>query len=791
MKIRNNLSKPMFANQREAYNKLVLALNDNKKFIVLEGNTGSGKKNILANIMHSTLIESESIVYGECKALNEEVAYSTLRELKLKNSSRLNLSLGFSVSSIFGLSVSLSPKEQNEYNQAKNYIAKLIRKGKAYIIIDNISNCDPTSLLLLNEVKEEHKNSDKLYIIVTVNSEEKINTHVKKFLEDFLTIKMRQPTENEFKEMFSLFLRTKSISDINDKILELLYKNCYGNISHIKLLAKAYDEGQIKFDDEHILDRADYLKDIIYNRLGKLAESESLINALKYGSIIGMQFPIPCIQLIINNAEDVLHKAENLDLIKIEIPYAEFFFKYLRDVFSLTNEDTKSKFYKKLIESYKLTYPQLYDVRAYLANQIKETDYSSLMTTLHCIQKLKRNNVFDRTVYDNISCACHSKFFNKYYEAWKHLFNNRYEDAINCLNHPFEKIDKELIAEKDILISLASIKHNNQSYRVSALNNIRAYENERDVNDEKDVWNRLMIRKLNLLIHCGEYAEAGILAKRLLNSLSASTTNSENEFLFNILKRKANSFLSYDFCIKPMEEAVEYFKGDNEEFPKYLKQYYIALNNYAAILGEHSKWAEAEEIINKITVLIDSFPTFVFPRKYIYLHNKLLIDYFSENANIDSTIKQLANYLDQREASADKNLLRANLAVLYAIDLNYSEAKKQLEVSMSECTNDYEGIYDFCITYNSAIIDYLLGEGIDKIITNLQAIEIPHIADASYLAKKIECAKKLVVENNERFDGKKWLNAILEKNPNYQLNETWNFYGLGYDLNLIYDWDDD
>ena len=123
------------------------------------------------------------------------------------------------------------------------------------------------------------------------------------------------------------------------------------------------------------------------------------------------------------------------------------------------------------------------------------------------------------------------------------------------------------------------------------------------------------------------------------------------------------------------------------------------------------------------------------------------------------------------------------------MELNYTKAKNCLKEVMCLYSEDFEGIYDFCVDYNLAIVNFLLKKETNLILKDLSEITIPHVMDCSYIKKKVDCAKALIAQGVQ-CNGFEWMNAILRVTPSFQ-SDSWNFYGLGYDINLLYDWDDD
>lgn len=777
--------------QKAACNDIIRALKRNENFIALRGCAKSGKSTILNHVFMEINSKKSNTIYVECNDYTSNNSFGALQNFLSEKRPKIDVSLSISLSHYVGLSVGLSKKHFNEYHQVKQYISKFVNKGVTNIIIENINNCDSLTLLLLTDLRNKFKNNKNFIVIATIDTDAHLKQEISNFLNDVYNISLRLPTLYEFSEIFKSFLRKKVNSTLNIEVYKLIYKNYKGNLNYLKQIAQAFDDDLIVFNDNDLNDETGLIKSIIINRINNLNKADDLILSLQYGGLIGMQFPVSCIEYFLNDkATEALNEAEHLDLIEVEQSNARFLLNYVKNIFKVTNADDRKRFCADLTEYIKYTFPSRYDWRVIFAEQADKADYVSMLFSLIVIQRLKKFNYFDVNCYNKILCERHISFIDCYINAWNESFKGNYEKSIISLLGVNTCVENELKSERDILLGNCAIKSIDQSYRQIALDYLNGYKSEEDVNNEKDIWRRLCLRKINLLIHCGQYSQANTLVNEF-QKLFSFTDDEDNDwnYILNILKRKANSFLSIDIAVTQIKEAVAFFRGEDCKFPLYLKQYYIALNNYAAILGEQSNWAEAFEKTKTIDQLLSDNPTFIFPRQNLFQHNKILISYFSGNINIETAIKEMENYVDHQGACADIIFIKSNLAVLYAINSEFKKAESIINEIKNQHGEDLEGIYDFCVVYNSAIINYLSGHSKEEIIKILSEMKIPEIMDRSYLKKKLACTISLI-KDRESYNGKEWLNAILDKTPSFQ-NDSWKFYGLGYDINLIYDWDDD
>ena len=146
--------------------------------------------------------------------------------------------------------------------------------------------------------------------------------------------------------------------------------------------------------------------------------------------------------------------------------------------------------------------------------------------------------------------------------------------------------------------------------------------------------------------------------------------------------------------------------------PKY--KAYNDMIGYSLYAGEFSV---AKEYALKVQNYITENSFYDFPEKYKVISNKILSDLFNNDINtkksriiIKNGIESLRKYENQTGVS---KVVKMNLACLYILDSNYSEAKKrlfQLYSSMQQYTNN---LYSTCVQTNLSAL-YLLKKDYTK-----------------------------------------------------------------------------
>ena len=102
-----------------------------------------------------------------------------------------------------------------------------------------------------------------------------------------------------------------------------------------------------------------------------------------------------------------------------------------------------------------------------------------------------------------------------------------------------------------------------------------------------------------------------------------------------------------------------------------------------------------------------------------------------------------------------------------------------------------QGIYHYYILLNMTIFKYLLNViDVNPLIEMLKEMKIKllNMLDNSYMIERnrliIEIVSEGVICNPDQ-----WINIILQRKPQYQNREIWNFWGLGYAFVALSNWE--
>ena len=194
--------------------------------------------------------------------------------------------------------------------------------------------------------------------------------------------------------------------------------------------------------------------------------------------------------------------------------------------------------------------------------------------------------------------------------------------------------------------------------------------------------------------------------------------------------------------------------------------------------------------MKKALELETNFKEFVFPRQQILYNNFLVNSYLCDEMELSECIESLKGIISKLPLIAERLTYTSNLSVFFALDNKVDEAKKILldEIKAQNVEHDVEGFYKFRSYTNLAIYQYLLGEK-NNAIERLSMIEniISTLNNSIYYQKHHEIITQIIY-SFQNISPKDWWTCVHSIMPTFK-TDAWKFFGAGYVLASLFNWD--
>lgn len=604
----------------------------------------------------------------------------------------------------------------------KNRI-KQIKKGYFYVVFDNSEYVNDfviafiRKLTVCNAMSNIFQNRLKFIFFENVINEE-INENLHLLLENQINISI---SHDDYMEYVHSITNTNEITDETIAVLEALSAK---DFSITNILIEYLKKSELMPDDlsirtatvNQLVDIFD--KVIIYHMSKHTIE----IDCLKVASILGN---------IISSYDLVELTDKDTDFIATTIQFGKqtgllkkgtnstattsFLHPIIKDILykKLSDKKLHHQQYNELLKQRYPTKHLLIAENLYNGGIHLQQMRDEFLTQLMIYAKNKSLQDFDAhkqigKYFDEITIT---RFVNEYHAALLYYSQGNYRESEKIFNS-IDSIDipspvssslidylkariktilgddiKDFIKTKDLLIDCSKTFLENQIYELyfdslTVLINIYAY-------------------KLSDLPSARQIEKNYVLTYQQLSSDVASEFYDE----YIEFQRRTASLLDAEGAYNRMLNLFR--KCTLKNFlPKY--KAYNDMIGYSLYAGEFSV---AEEYVLKIQNYITENSFYNFPEKYKVISNKILSDLFNNDINtkkakiiVKEGIEALKKYENQTGVS---KVVKMNLACLYILDSNYSEAEKrlfQLYSSMQKYTNN---LYSTCVHANLSAL-YLL-----------------------------------------------------------------------------------
>lgn len=799
----------LLSNQKICQTKIKEFLDDiNKNIMIIEGEKNIGKLQVIYNTL-----ENPNVMYFKNKHVNSREYfpfYNVINEKKnifttlatypeelakdFKPAPNL-LSNFLKAVKQQKINDTLSGEEQN----ILSHIQRIIKRKKDYIfIIENLYEWDKESIHLLKILycllKKTKDNKYKWVFTSNDNNETIMIKHAFN-QENRISIsyyKMKSLSFEDFKLCINFF-DDKGL--YSSKECLSLYKIIGSDIEAIKwvcnskLLSEGYDESTNK---------SELIKLMIEQKLRELgANGDLIIHIMEYIGVLNKIVSIDELSYFFNKMEgqirDIVEEAYKNYLLIYEDDknnYVDFCLNIVKKIYLEINFCDKI-FYKKIADCLQILYPLQYEKRGDILVNAGEKREAAICYSLEVILQLRNDQktTFNINQKLELFASDDQKTFIIYYKkGLTFLIENKYNDAIKILASMSNIPDVELKAERDIILSLCFTKILRE--RQKALDILERYDSCFKVNNEIDIWERILDRKLFANVHLGNLNEARKLEEAL--SISYGNRVKYDKSIYEKwihLDIRSNALYSAEVSLQKNKNAHHKFIENNI---KRILLFYFILTNESAANIINGEFDTAYSLCIDAIKLIQTEDVINFPRTEIIYSNYVLSGFLCKKLSIEKCLEYYKQIMDNIPMGAEKIFFTSNYSIFLSIakqnekayELLYNEAILQSVEQL-----DKESLYSFRVCYNLAIFSYL-SKNTDKCyeyINRLKNISLGQI-DQEFIKRKIKCAIDLI-ENNKEIEKNDWLH-IYNNTTTTSYEKPWRYYGLGYAFTALSNWND-
>lgn len=685
-------------------------------------------------------------------------------------------------------------------------------------VCDNINYWDEKSLKLLYIILQ---NRDKKYDFLSKSIFILLYTSDKKSTNDELVCAIKDSVDKngridfpklkytEFKDALNILGYKRPISP---KECELLFSLINGHIRMLVELISELNQNRLTLNSAEGKPK-EILSAILHQRLKDCgATGEQIKTTLEYASLLGLSFSSyelnEIMQLKSSLFQNIIDRSNEMKLIERQSKKyntLQFAHDIIHEIFRNEVSKNGSEYYERIELCLKEIEPGQYIRRSKYAFKAGNTNKAFILAVLNIIKQIREDGfISEQDLCKYKALFAKEKTFFMYYEyinsmkeGYALYRKGDYEKALKAVLLIDKIYPAEFLAEKEILCSYCYTKKIDPDYRYTGLARLKNYASIDKCNNERDLYERVLVRLTILETHLGNTSDARTTESEIIRSLSNRINHDEQaQVRFHTLNRISNALYDCETAADKMKKAVEYFGTDFEKggLWRNTKQYYLSQVNYAGVLCLIGKFKESYERNEKILALCQQFPNYPFPRTNIFLNNYLISGYLAHQLTEKECVQSFKELVDSMKPCAERLFYVANFSIFLALSGNVREAllRLQQEEKIQNIKEDKERIYNYRIAFNSAIYQFLLNnkEEALNILTKLdeQMISLEPKDDMIYTEKRVSHVIQYISDVNFPVTPKEWEDILLQDSSEYQPN-PWNYYGKGYAFTTVFNWD--
>ncbi len=685
-------------------------------------------------------------------------------------------------------------------------------------VCDNINYWDEKSLRLLYLILQNRYTkydflSGSIFIFLYTSDKKSMNNDLICAIKDSVDkngkIDFPELKCTEFKDALNILGYKRSLSE---KECELLFSLING---HIRMLVELIDELN---QNRLTLNSAEgkpkeILTTIIHQRLKDYgATGEQIKITLEYAALLGLSFSSyelnKIMQLKSSLFEIIIKHSNEMKLIERQSEKnntLQFAHDIIHEIFQSEISENGAEYYERIELCLREIEPGQYIRRSQYAFKAGNMNRAIILAVLNILKQIREDGtISDQDLLKYQGLFAKENSFFMYYEYIKRMKEGYdlyrqgdYEKALKTVLLIDKIYPVEFLVEKEILCSYCYTKKIESCYRYTGLTRLNNYASIEKCNNERDLYERVLVRLTILEAHLGNISAARTAESEIIRSLSNRVNHDEQaQMRFHTLNRISNAFYDCETAADKMKKAVKYFGTDFEKggLWRNTKQYYLSQVNYAGVLCLNGEFKESYERNEKILALCQQFPDFPFPRTNIFLNNYLISGYLAHQLTVEECAQSFKELVDSLDPCAERLFFVANFSIFLALSGNVREAllRLQQEAKIQDIKEDKEKIYNYRIVFNSGVYQFLLNnkEEALNIFTKLdeQMISVGLKNDEIYAEKRVSQVVQYISNMNFPVTPKQWEDILLQNSSEFQPT-PWNYYGKGYAFTTVFNWD--
>ena len=685
-------------------------------------------------------------------------------------------------------------------------------------VCDNINYWDEKSLKLLYLIlQNRHTKYDflsrSIFVLLYTSDKKTVNDDlicaIKDIVNENCKIDFPELERTEFREVLSVLGYENSLSE---KECDLLFSLING---HIRMLVELIDElnkNRLTLDSAEGKPK-EILTSILHQRLKDCgATGEQIKTTLEYASLLGLSFSGYELNEImqLNNSlfQNIIKRSNEMRLIERQSEKCntlQFAHDIIHEIFQSEISENGSEYYERIELCLKEIEPGQYIRRSQYAFKAGNTNRAFILAVLNIIKQIREDGfISEKDLLRYKELFAKEKTIFMYYEYIKSMKEGYelyrqgdYEKALKTVLLIDRIYPVEFLVEKEILCSYCYTKKIDPCYRYTGLTRLKSYAAIEKCNNERDLYERVLVRLTILEAHLGNNSDARTAESEVILSLSNRINHDEQaQMRFHTLNRISNALYDCETAADKMKKAAEYFGTDFEKgrLWRNTKQYYLSQVNYAGVLCLIGRFKESYERNKKILALCQQFPDYPFPRTNIFLNNYLISGYLSHQLTAEECAQSFNELVDSIEPCAERLFYVANFSIFLALSGDVKEAllRLQQEANLQDMKEDKEKIYNYRIAFNSGVYQFLLNNKDEalNILTKLdeQMLSLVPKDDAIYTEKRVAQVAHYISNVNLPVTPKQWEDILLQNSSEFQPT-PWNYYGKGYAFTTVFNWD--
>lgn len=694
----------------------------------------------------------------------------------------------------------------------------LAEQKEILFVCDNMNYWDEKSLKLLYLILQNRHTrydflSKSIFILLYTSDKKSVNDDLIYAIKDSIDkngkIDFPELEYADFKNSLSILGYKYSLSQ---KECELLFSLINGHIRMLVELIGELNQNRLTLNSVEGKPK-EILATILHQRLKDCgATGEQIKTTLEYAALLGLSFSSyelnEIMQLKSSMFQEIIERSNEMKLIEKQSEKCntlQFAHDIIHEIFQSEISENGSEYYERIELCLKEIEPGQYIRRSQYAFKAGNSNRAFTLAVLNILKQIREDEfISEKDLLKYKELFEKEKSFFRYYEYIKSMKEGYdlyrqgdYEKALKTLLHIDEIYPVEFLAEREILCSYCYTKKIESCYRYTGLTRLKNYASIEKCNNERDLYERVLIRLTILEAHLGNISDARTAESKIIDSLSSRINHDEQaQIRFHTLNRISNALYDCEISSDKMKKATEYFGTDFDKggLWRNTKQYYLSQVNYAGILCLIGKFKESYESNKKILALCQQFPDYPFPRTNIFLNNYLISGYLAHQLTVAECAQSFKELVDSIAPCAERLFYVANYSIFLALSGNIREAllRLQQEEKIQDIKEDKEKVYNYRVSFNSGVYQFLLNnkeEALNillKLDEQMNSLGLQN--DEIYTEKRVSKVIQYISNMDTPVTSKQWEDILIQNSSEFQPT-PWNYYGKGYAFTTVFNWD--